>query len=114
MAYVTTGLPNNGRTKFFNFRYDDALSRARGLDVASYMMNYCDDDLSLLAGWFSSRQLDTPPPINVSIDTVAVDANGNPTGGVGATPVVSMRKRCDCRGLAKLFRVKFPLLTTIR
>src|SRR5262249_29877851 len=33
--------------------------------------------------WFSGRQLDMSPPINVSINTVATDAMGNPTQFVG-------------------------------
>jgi hypothetical protein len=74
MAQVITGLPNNGRTQFFNFQYDQALSTARGLDLATDLMNYCDDDMSTLAAWFSGRQLDMSPPINVSVNTVATDA----------------------------------------
>lgn len=83
MAYVTTGLPNNGRTQYFNLQYDDSLSQARGLDLAADVMNYCDNDLSQLAAWFSGRALDMSPPIHVSFNTVATDAAGNPTQYVG-------------------------------
>ena len=83
MAYVTTGLPNNGRTQYFNLQYDDSLSKARGLDLAADVMNYCDSDLSQLAAWFSGRALDMSPPIHVSFTTVATDAVGNPTQYVG-------------------------------
>lgn len=32
MPYITTGLPNGGRTQVFTFQYDCALMQARGLD----------------------------------------------------------------------------------
>jgi hypothetical protein len=32
MPYITTGLPNGGRTQFFTSQYDSALTQARGLD----------------------------------------------------------------------------------
>jgi hypothetical protein len=83
MPYSTTGLPNNGRTQYFNFQYDDTLTAARGKDLATEMMKTCDGDLAMLAAWFSGRQLDMSPPINVSINTVATDGMGNPTQFVG-------------------------------
>lgn len=83
MPYVTTGLPNNGRTQFFNFQYDDALSAARGRDLAIDLMAHADADLAILASWFSGRQLDMSPPIHVSLNTVATDMSGNPTQFVG-------------------------------
>jgi hypothetical protein len=78
MPQVTTGLPNSGRTQFFNFQYDDALTTTRGRDLAIDLMTYCDADLSLLAGWFSGRQLDMSPPLHVSIDAIATNKAGNP------------------------------------
>ena len=83
MAYINAGLPNNGRTQFFDVNYDEALSPGRGLDLATSMMQFCDDDLSMLAAWFSGRQLDTPLPIHLSIHTVATDSKGYPTQFVG-------------------------------
>jgi hypothetical protein len=83
MAPIKKDLPNDGRTQFFNFQYDDGLSEGRGLDLAIALMQTCDADMSLLASWFSGRQLDMSPPINVSINTVATDAAGNPTQFVG-------------------------------
>lgn len=83
MAETVDGLPNGGRTGFFNFQYEQTLSALRGLDLAREMMQFCDDDLTLLVGWFSGRQLDMSPPINVSINSVATDVAGNPTQFVG-------------------------------
>src|SRR5262249_35298947 len=86
MPFITTGLPNGGQTQYFKFQYDSALTQARGLDLATDMMAHCDNDLAQLVSWFSGRSLDTVfPPINVSIATVATDANGNPTEHVGAS-----------------------------
>jgi hypothetical protein len=83
MAQTVDGLPNSGRTSFFNFQYEQTLSAPRGRDLAREMMQYCDDDLTLLVGWFSGRQLDMSLPISISINNVATDAAGNPTQFVG-------------------------------
>ncbi len=80
MSYVTTGLPNNGRTQFFNLQYDGALSSARGMDLAADLMMHCDDDFTLLQSWFSGRGLDMSPPINVSLATAPTDPT-QPVGG---------------------------------
>jgi hypothetical protein len=32
MPYITTGLPNGGRTQLFTFQYDSALTQAQALD----------------------------------------------------------------------------------
>ena len=89
MPMSITGLPvgvgGQGRTQFFNFQYDDSLSQARGLDLAADLMNYCDDDMSQLASWFSGRALDMSPPIIVSLVNPATDAAGNPTQTLGAS-----------------------------
>ncbi|SDF63289.1 hypothetical protein [Terriglobus roseus] len=84
MPYTTAGLPNSGQTQYFIFEYDDSLSSARGVDLATEMMKTSDADLSLLAAWFSGRQLDMSPPIHVSINAVALDAMGNPIGDIGS------------------------------
>jgi hypothetical protein len=68
--YIKTNLPNGGRTQYFTFQYDSALSQARGVDFATSMMAHCDDDLAQLVSWFSGRSLDTVLPINVSIATL--------------------------------------------
>lgn len=83
MGPSTDGLSNDGRTQYFNFQYDDRLSLSRGKGLAIQMMTTCDADLAILASWFSGRQLDMSPPINLSINTVATDAAGNPTQFVG-------------------------------
>jgi hypothetical protein len=70
--YVTTGLPNGGRTQSFNVQYDKALSTARGLNLATDLMQHCDADLALLSTWFSGRQLDMSlPSLDIDIDRSA-------------------------------------------
>src|SRR3954453_16862675 len=80
---LPAGVGGQGRTQYFNFQYDDSLSTARGRDLAADLMNYCDDDLALIASWFSGRALDMSPPITVSLVNVATDAAGNPTQSLG-------------------------------
>jgi hypothetical protein len=84
MSYVSTGLPNGGQTQYYVFQYDDTLTTGRGRDLAKDLMLYADDDFGLMQRWFSGRGLDMSPPIHVSLDTVATDAKGVPTGSVGA------------------------------
>lgn len=79
MRYVTTGLPNNGRTQFFDVQYDKDLSQDRGAGLASDFMTHCDADFALLRSWFSGRGLDMAPPIQVTLTTVPMDSDGNPT-----------------------------------
>ncbi|SDE77716.1 hypothetical protein [Terriglobus roseus] len=82
-SYTSKGLNNGGQTQYFNFQYDDSLSCSRGRDLATAMMQTCDADLAILVAWFSGRGLDMALPIHVYINTVAVDAMGNPTQFVG-------------------------------
>jgi hypothetical protein len=92
MAQTIAGLPDTGRSQFFNFQREQALSAGGGLKFAREMLMHGDDDLELLVQWFSGRHLDMSPPINVSINSVAADANGNPVrvagghGGPSAGP----------------------------
>ncbi|MBO0732253.1 MAG: hypothetical protein J2P57_23535, partial [Acidimicrobiaceae bacterium] len=78
MAPTTADLPNGGRSQYFNFQYEETLSAGRGVELAREMLAQCDDDLALLVNWFSGRQLDMSPPINVSLNKVPMDASGNP------------------------------------
>jgi hypothetical protein len=86
MAYTTTGLSNHGRTNYFNFQYDASLSKARGQDLAADLMQYCDDDLALVASWFPGRRLDMSPPIQVSLANPTT-AQGASWFGFGALPL---------------------------
>jgi hypothetical protein len=85
IAGLPSGVGGQGRTQYFNFQYDDSLSAGRGRDLAADLMNYCDNDLAQLSGWFSGRALDMSPPITVSIVNAATDAAGNPTQRLGAS-----------------------------
>jgi hypothetical protein len=78
MAQTIAGLPDEGRSQFFNLQYEETVSAGRGLELAGEMLIRCGDDLALLVEWFSGRQLDMSPPINVSINSVVTDATRNP------------------------------------
>jgi hypothetical protein len=81
MAQTIAGLPDAGRSQFFNFQYEETLSAGRGLELAREMLMHCDD-LALLVQWISGRQLDMSQLINMSINSV-VDTNGNPVQFAG-------------------------------
>jgi hypothetical protein len=82
MAQTVAGLPDAGRSQFFNFQYEETLSAGRGLELAREMFMHCDD-LALLVRWISGRQLDISQLINMSINSVATDVNGNPVQFAG-------------------------------
>jgi hypothetical protein len=66
-VFVTTSLPNNGRTAHFAVSYDDSLSKANGLDRAVDLLNYCEGDLALIMSWFVGVNFQFAFPINVEI-----------------------------------------------
>jgi len=67
MAFVTTSLPNNGLTTHFAVSYDDTLAKARGLDGALDLLNYCESDLALVQNWFPGVNFQFAFPISVQI-----------------------------------------------
>ncbi len=67
MAFVTTSLPNSGRTTHFAISYDDTLPRTRGLDIARDLLNYCENDLALMQSWFPGVNFQFAFPISVQI-----------------------------------------------
>jgi hypothetical protein len=62
MAFVSTGLPNSGRTPHLQIAYDD--SSRDGRHRASALLEMCEDDYELIARWFR--------PIDLSINPVSV------------------------------------------
>ncbi|MFE7375672.1 hypothetical protein ACFU6E_13390 [Bacillus cereus] len=69
MTFITTGLPNSGRTTYYQIQYDDSLSQSDGLDRAKNLMEVCDDDFNLMSGWFGGIQLTVAIPITVNISS---------------------------------------------
>jgi hypothetical protein len=54
MTYINTGLTNGGLTAsgHYQIEYDDALSKADGLDRASGLYDKCEEDFALMKTWF--------------------------------------------------------------
>ncbi|MBV9196095.1 MAG: hypothetical protein JO168_18320 [Solirubrobacterales bacterium] len=52
MAFITTGLANDGKTAHYHVRYDSALDPGVGQATAAALMNACDSDYVLMDGWF--------------------------------------------------------------
>src|SRR3954462_11422586 len=67
MAFVATGLPNNGVTTHFSITYDDALPAARGLDIARGLLDHCEADLALMQSWFPGVAFQFAFPISVQV-----------------------------------------------
>ena len=67
MAQVTTNLPNGGQTAHFAISYDDALSKAKGHDLAVALMGFVEGGLNQIANWFIGVNFHFSFPINVQI-----------------------------------------------
>lgn len=67
MAFVTTSLPNGGRTAHFAISYDDTLAQSAGLDRALDLLNFCEGDLALMQSWFPGVNFQFAFPISVQI-----------------------------------------------
>jgi hypothetical protein len=68
MAFVTTGLINGGLTTHYQIEYDDSLSQADGKDRANALIETCEADYNLMAGWFGGIALTVGIPITVRIN----------------------------------------------
>lgn len=77
MAFITTGLPNGGVTRHFSISYDDTLSRADGLGLATGLVNSCEVDFALMTGWFGGLGLEFSFPLPVQI---AASKDGSTSG----------------------------------
>jgi hypothetical protein len=67
MAFITNSLPNNGQTAHFGVSYSDGLSKSAGLDVATGLMNSCEQDLALIISWFNGVRFQFAFPIQIQI-----------------------------------------------
>jgi hypothetical protein len=73
MGQTTQGLTNNGQTAHYQISYDTSLSPSDGLTRAQGLMDKCELDFHLIAGWFSGVNFEFSFPIGVQIN--------NATGG---------------------------------
>jgi hypothetical protein len=67
MAQTTAGLPNGGQTYHYAVSYDEGLTKDNGQDLAIDLINFLDDDLSLIIDWFAGVTYQFSFPINVQI-----------------------------------------------
>jgi hypothetical protein len=80
VAYVSTGLFNDGQTRYFQVLYDDSLAASRGVDLASDLMKYCDGDFTWLNAFFPGVTPGTPINVYVADASSAADIGGGWTG----------------------------------
>src|ERR1022692_89451 len=80
MAYVNTGLFNNGQTQFFTILYDDSLVSSRGVDLAAELMAYCDSDFAWLNSFFPGVGPGTPITVKLPKFSNPADAGGSWSG----------------------------------
>jgi hypothetical protein len=67
MTFVSTGLTSNGRTNHYQIQYDNSLSPADGKDRANALIGACENDFSLMQGWFGGIDLPFSYPVTVQI-----------------------------------------------
>lgn len=77
MALTSAGLPNKGRTTHYQISYDDTFSKADGLDRAAALQAKCEQDFTLMSGWFAGVNFEFSFPIAVQVT--------NATGGASWT-----------------------------
>jgi hypothetical protein len=67
MSFITSGLPDGGRTAHFEIAYEES-SSLDGRDRATALLETCDDDYELMSRWFRGVEL-SGGPVNVGIST---------------------------------------------
>jgi hypothetical protein len=96
MGFTSRGLPNGGHTQHYAISYDEALSRADGLDRTIDLQAACEQDLALIRRWFTGIEFIFAWPIPVQIrndssggvwhdppDVVPDTMDWSPTVGIG-------------------------------
>jgi hypothetical protein len=69
MSFVTSGLPNGGRTAHFRIAHDEA-SCVDGRNFAIALLGMCEDDYDLRSRWFRGVELSINP-VSVRVSTSA-------------------------------------------
>jgi hypothetical protein len=62
MAFV-----NIGTTAHYRISYDDSLSQTDGRDRANALLGVCEQDFTMIAGWFAGLSLTVATPVQVNI-----------------------------------------------
>ena len=81
MGQTTQGLPNDGKTGRYAISYESSLPAASGLSLAQELMDTCDQDFDLMAGWFAGTHFEFSSPVNVQLENAA----GGPVGPIRRT-----------------------------
>ena len=84
MAFITTGLTNNGLTTHYQVEYDDSLSQADGKNRANALIAVIEGDFNTMSGWFGGIALTVITPMVVQITTSSGGASWN-ANGTGTT-----------------------------
>jgi len=92
--FVTTGLPNGGKTTHYAFSYDSSLA-ASGLEPGrtKALMNAAEGDYSIMANWFTGVSLGSSPT-NVYITRLTGGANN--TGDIRLKPNTNSPDELRC------------------
>ena len=75
MGQTTQGLPNDGKTGRYAISYESSLPAASGLWLARDLMDTCDQDFDLMAGWFAGTHFEFSFPVKVQLENAAGGAS---------------------------------------
>jgi hypothetical protein len=106
MAFVSTGLPNNGRTAHFQIRYDTTLSS--GPALARALLGACESDYRDMAAWFGLELHDLPLEVNIANQSGGASWSDGITG-----PRTVTIKPVDSDGHATLTQIRYLLVAEI-
>jgi hypothetical protein len=94
MGFTNAGLLNGGGTAHYQISYDDTLSAANGVTLAAQVMAACEQDFTLMQGWFSGVEFRFSFPIAVQIANASGGATWSDPSNLGSVfgynPTVSI------------------------
>lgn len=67
MAMTNANLPNGGQTRRCSIQYDDGLSYEQGLQIASELVQFVEQDFTLVESWFQGTRFSWPLPLPVHV-----------------------------------------------
>jgi Carboxypeptidase regulatory-like domain len=95
LAQTTQGLRNDGKTGRYAISYETSLPDASGLLLAQDLMNECDQDFGLIAGWFEGTRFEFSFPVNVQLDNATGGASWDDPADIslpfGYSPTVQVK-----------------------
>ena len=95
MGQTTQGLPNGGKTGRYAISYEESLPDASGLLLARDLMNTCDEDFDLMAGWFAGTDFEFSFPVKVQLENAVGGASWDDPADIslpfGYSPTVQVK-----------------------